>query len=356
MSEYSKVKGGKLRLKGDKKSKNKVKHHEKKRKLEVETEPADDDATKHGMSYLLYTFMFYKIYIEKDKHYRNYSWNLSLAYFRNCFNLYPINTEHNVTVKGSEDSLTKGLGFSINSKLLVSGGWWSVSVFKEISGPIAIEFQPHCYVKALDNGQFVLGGPHPEGTGPDPEEILTAIRVSDTKIALKSGYNKYLRVGMDGRLYGRSDAIGSMEQWEPVFQDVSHEDLKIIVNFSFSQTVLFFKGKIAILSALNCFISVDDETTDVIAVSKTARDGEMLKIRSNVQKVKNNDDDIPEEERGSLKSCEINYVKKFQSFQDRKLKVNTEDRSLLKKAKYEGSLHEALLDRRSKMKSDKFCK
>ncbi|GFQ66090.1 protein FRG1 [Trichonephila clavata] len=261
MSEYSKVKGGKLRLKGDKKSKNKVKHHEKKRKLEVETEPADDDATKHG-------------------------------------------------------------------------GWWSVSVFKEISGPIAIEFQPHCYVKALDNGQFVLGGPHPEGTGPDPEEILTAIRVSDTKIALKSGYNKYLRVGMDGRLYGRSDAIGSMEQWEPVFQD----------------------ERIAILSALNCFISVDDETTDIIAVAKTARDGEMLKIRSNVQKEKNNDDDIPEEERGSLKSCEINYVKKFQSFQDRKLKVNTEDRSLLKKAKYEGSLHEALLDRRSKMKSDKFCK
>lgn len=59
------------------------------------------------------------------------------------------------------------------------------------------------------------------GSGPDPEEILTAVPISETKIALKSGYGKYLRVGMDGRLYGRSDAIGSMEQWEPVFQDVS---------------------------------------------------------------------------------------------------------------------------------------
>lgn len=38
-----------------------------------------------------------------------------------------------------------------------------MSVFKEISGPIAIEFQPQCYMKALDNGQFILGGPHEIG-------------------------------------------------------------------------------------------------------------------------------------------------------------------------------------------------
>ncbi|XP_035226501.1 protein FRG1-like isoform X2 [Stegodyphus dumicola] len=214
------------------------------------------------------------------------------------------------------------------------GGWWNVSIFKEITGSIAIEFQPHCYVKALDSGLFILGGPHVPGSGPDPEEILTAVPISDSKIALKSGYNKYLRVGMDGRLYGRSDAIGSMEQWEPVFQD----------------------GKLAILSAMNCFMSVDDETSDVIATSKTAGPNEMLKIRCNAPREKNDKDDIPPEEKGSIKACEINYVKKFQSFQDRKLRINLEDRTAVKKAKQEGNLHEVLLDRRAKMKSDKFCK
>ena len=58
------------------------------------------------------------------------------------------------------------------------------------------------------------------GEGPSPEEILTAVRVSGSVIALKSGYDKYLSVQADGRVVGRSDAISGREQWEPVFQDV----------------------------------------------------------------------------------------------------------------------------------------
>lgn len=37
--------------------------------------------------------------------------------------------------------------------------------------------------------------------------------------------------------------------------------------------------------------------------------------------------------------------KKFQSFQDRKLRVNEEDSGTLKKSRTEGKFHEALLDR-----------
>lgn len=49
---------------------------------------------------------------------------------------------------------------------------------------------------------------------------MTAVQVSDTKIALKSGYGKYLTVDPDGDVTGKAEAIGVREQWEPVFQDV----------------------------------------------------------------------------------------------------------------------------------------
>lgn len=50
------------------------------------------------------------------------------------------------------------------------------------------------------------------------------------------------------------------------------------------------------------------------------------------------------------------FRRKFQKFQDKKLRINTEDNSKLAAAKAEGILHETLLDRRSKMKADRYCK
>lgn len=52
----------------------------------------------------------------------------------------------------------------------------------------------------------------------------------------------------------------------------------------------------------------------------------------------------------------IDFSKKFQKFQDKKMKLSSDKTKDLKKAKEEGYLHEAMLDRRSKMKADRYCK
>lgn len=213
------------------------------------------------------------------------------------------------------------------------GGYWCVEEFNEISGAVGIEIGSMTYIQAMDNGLFKLGPSRNIGEGPDPEEILMAIRVTDTHIALKSGYDKYLSVNQDGRVAGRSDAIGSREQWEPVFQE----------------------GRLALLGCNGCFISVSFDG-EIACSSKTAGDDEIIKIRSSAKKEKKNKDEKPKEEQANTKDTEINYVKKFQSFQDRRLRVNPEDRSHVKKAKKDGSLHQVLLDRRAKMKSDRYCK
>ncbi|XP_018323246.2 protein FRG1 homolog [Agrilus planipennis] len=214
------------------------------------------------------------------------------------------------------------------------GNWWKTKTVEDIKGPVAIEFGKHTYIKALDNGLFTLGAPHSDGEGPYPEEILTAIQINERKIALKSGYGKYLSVDKNGAVVGRSDAIGSKEQWEPVFEN----------------------GQMALSAYTDCFISIHSKDDSVIALSKVASKDEILQIRSQTIKEHNPLKDVPTEEQGSLEEIEVNYVRKFQKFQDKRLRICTEDKGALESAKSSGTLHETLLDRRSKMKSDRYCK
>lgn len=76
--------------------------------------------------------------------------------------------------------------------------------FHEINGNVAIEFGTNSYVHSLDNGLFCVGSTRPFGEGPEQQQILTAIRISDNKVALKSGFGKYLAINKHGLVIGRS--------------------------------------------------------------------------------------------------------------------------------------------------------
>jgi len=120
--------------------------------------------------------------------------------------------------------------------------------------------------------------------------------------------------------------------------------------------VVFEEGKMALLSHSGCFMSVDPAEETVVCKSKKAGPAEILKLRCGTEKKIDEASLGPAEERGSIKDIELNYVKKFQKFQDKRTRLCTEDIEDVKKAQGEGNIHETLLDRRSKMKADRYCK
>lgn len=152
---------------------------------------------------------------------------------------------------------------------------------------MALQFAPRTYITALDNGLFALGAPHAVGEPPAPEEIFTALPVSETRVAFKSGYGKYLNVDKAGMVTGRSDAVGATEQFEPVFEG----------------------GRMALQSAANgCFVAVDPEDDAFVALRKAVGAAEVLTVRSSAVRELGEKDDAPTEEKGDLSQVEINYM------------------------------------------------
>lgn len=115
-------------------------------------------------------------------------------------------------------------------------------------------------------------------------------------------------------------------------------------------------GKLALLGANSRFLSLDLESETLTCDKPKAGETEMLQIRSNTEREEDKKDHVPDEEKGNVGQVELNYVKKFQKFQNHKIKLCGEDRRALVKAKQEGDFHETLLDRRASMKADRYCK
>lgn len=133
--------------------------------------------------------------------------------------------------KDKKDKDEKKRAF-VDEDAVKHGGWWKTTKLDEITGSVAIQFDK-CYIKSLDNGTFTLGAPHDEGDGPSPEEIFTALIVNDRHIALKSGYGRYVKVEKDGTITGRSEAVGGLEQFEPVFQVIIRffQEMNVLAHF-----------------------------------------------------------------------------------------------------------------------------
>ena len=87
---------------------------------------------------------------------------------------------------------------ALNEETKKYHGWWPLKTFDDLGcGIVAVQTSvKNSYIFAVDNGTLRLGSEHddPLEAIPMEEEIFTLIKISENKIAFKSGYGMFFNV------------------------------------------------------------------------------------------------------------------------------------------------------------------
>ncbi|EDQ91477.1 uncharacterized protein MONBRDRAFT_15040 [Monosiga brevicollis MX1] len=233
--------------------------------------------------------------------------------------------------------MTARFGAKSSPHWLIVGAWWQVAAPEEFTGNLLLECDGRSYVMAIDDGSLTASEDvAKERDGPVAQEVFTIIKVSDARIAIKTAFNRYVTVddNDDGVVYARAEAIGALQLFQAVWTDETHVSLRG-PNKKF----------LSILPGRRCTCNKNqmDLGTTFQAFSCAERK----------EKKKKDDYNI---EGGSLKNMEEAFAMRFQSGKNGKWQVSEEDARDLGSARRQGRLHESLLDRRAKVKADRYCK
>ncbi|KAF9907941.1 hypothetical protein EC991_010381 [Linnemannia zychae] len=252
-------------------------------------------------------------------------------------------------------------------------GWVPVKALSDLGGPIFLTFAsdpPSCLI--VDDKSKVtmstLQAPtsqdsddddssrkiHPSGPAnfdtAEPtavHQVLVVTMIPDSdRLTLKASNGKYLSSDKFGIVTAHTEAIGMQEEWTAVIKADEEE------------------GGIAFQNHYGKFLSVDEVAggpgagTGGIQIRADAETIGFCEVfRAKIQarfrkKAKKASGDV----KIGTKDYEFDQSRKFQTWNHGRVIVSNESVKELSKAKKEGRFSEALLDRREKLKSDRYCK
>ncbi|KAI7902713.1 FRG1-like family-domain-containing protein [Cokeromyces recurvatus] len=216
--------------------------------------------------------------------------------------------------------------------------WVRADAIEDLVGPLFITHPsepPICV--CVDEDDRFLAYPLPDTATPEPiimQQVFVGARVigSTDAFTLKSANGKYLKCDKFGVVSCDSEAIGGQEEWKPVLTDAG----------------------IAFENVHGKFLMVDEIAGGGVRIRADADDVgfcETFRVYCQArfkykQKTK---------KKGGQGAISESNIKKYQSYGGSKA-YTEEDKRELKRAKTEGRLAEALLDRREKLKADRYCK
>ncbi|KAG9102652.1 hypothetical protein FRC06_001526 [Ceratobasidium sp. 370] len=202
-------------------------------------------------------------------------------------------------------------------------------------------------IQALSSASSSTEGSKPLSFVPtEVNQVWVATRVAGSlTINLRTPEGKFLSCDALGLVSADREARGPQEEFTPVILPETDEEGNHMVAF---------------MNIYEKYISVDEIAggqTTLRGDSDTVGFSERFWVRvQHDYKRKAGEED--RKKAGKILAPEIDETgtnHKFQAWGAGKSVISSEDRKALKKARKEGTLSEALLDRRSKLKSDRFC-
>ncbi|KAI0320719.1 FRG1-like family-domain-containing protein [Amylostereum chailletii] len=173
-------------------------------------------------------------------------------------------------------------------------------------------------------------------------QVWVTTRVSGSAtINLRTGVGegRFLSCDKHGLVAADREARGPQEEWTPV---------------------VFDDGMVAFQNIYEKYLSVDEVAGGQLQLRGDSNEVGFserfyVKIQSRYKKEANDEEKKKEGVLGEPSMDEANTNKIYQTWGAGKSVVSEQDKKDLKQARKEGRLAEALLDRRSKLKSDRFC-
>ncbi|KAF9583555.1 hypothetical protein BGW38_009182 [Lunasporangiospora selenospora] len=236
-------------------------------------------------------------------------------------------------------------------------GWVPVNSLNDIGGPIFLTYSsdpPKCLTIDEKTKKVAMGALEPsedersssfEPTKVQQVFVATVIPDSD-RLTLKTFDGRYLSSDKFGIVTADSEAIGMQEEWTIIIKSDQDE------------------GAIALQNHYGKFLSVDEVAggggssstsgfqiradADTIGFCELFQTKIQAQYRKKVKKTA--------EVKIATKDYEFDQSRKFQTWNHGRVIVSNEDVGELKRAQKDGRFSEALLDRRSKLKSDRYCK
>ncbi|CAG8448464.1 2240_t:CDS:2 [Acaulospora morrowiae] len=224
-------------------------------------------------------------------------------------------------------------------------GWVRVATEDDLIGPLFFIFNSEplscLYCSEKDNTIGVRSlPPNQQLIGGEPEEVSSVfvgakVAGSESRITLKTFSGKYLASDKFGIITADREAIGPQEEW----------------------TLVIRNDGVALQSYYDKFLSVDEIADGGFRLRADAEsigfcETWIVKCQARFRKKAKSD----KKEVRKIDELEIEQIKKYQTWGGGRIKTTKEDVTELRKAKKEGKMAEALLDRREKVKADRYCK